>query len=53
MATTKGIAVCIGLNAVDPKHYQGWSGNLAACGQTQATWPTSPAARASRSPTPT
>jgi hypothetical protein len=31
MATTKGIAVCIGLNAVDPKHYQGWSGNLAAC----------------------
>src|SRR5262245_16013933 len=31
MATTKGIAVCIGLNAVDPTHYQGWSGDLAAC----------------------
>ena len=27
----KGIAVCIGLNSVDPGHYQGWSGPLAAC----------------------
>jgi hypothetical protein len=29
MAT--GIALTIGLNAVDPKHYAGWSGELAAC----------------------
>lgn len=27
----KGIAVCIGLNSVDPGHYQGWSGPLTAC----------------------
>jgi metacaspase-1 len=27
----KGIALTIGLNAVDPKHYQGWSGELNAC----------------------
>lgn len=27
----KGIAICIGLNAVDPGHYQGWSGPLVAC----------------------
>src|SRR5262245_4834993 len=27
----KGIALTIGLNAVDPKHYQGWSGKLNAC----------------------
>jgi metacaspase-1 len=27
----KGIALCIGLNAVDPNHYSGWSGNLNAC----------------------
>ena len=26
-----GIAITIGLNSVDPKHYQGWSGNLNAC----------------------
>ncbi|HUS74697.1 MAG TPA: caspase family protein [Methanothrix sp.] len=26
-----GIALTIGLNAVDPKHYAGWSGVLAAC----------------------
>jgi hypothetical protein len=26
-----GYAVCIGLNSVDPKHYQGWSGDLLAC----------------------
>ncbi len=26
-----GIALTIGLNAVDPKHYQGWSGELTAC----------------------
>lgn len=28
---SKGIAVCIGLNSVDPRHYQGWSGPLTAC----------------------
>nr|WP_248287319.1 caspase family protein [Massilia antarctica] len=28
---TKGIAVAIGLNGVDPVHYQGWSGPLLAC----------------------
>jgi metacaspase-1 len=27
----KGMALTIGLNAVDPKHYQGWSGELNAC----------------------
>ena len=27
----KGIAVTIGLNFVDPKHYQGWDGELEAC----------------------
>jgi len=27
----KGIALTIGLNAVDPKHYAGWSGELKAC----------------------
>jgi hypothetical protein len=27
----KGTAVTIGLNAVDPKHYGGWSGELNAC----------------------
>jgi metacaspase-1 len=27
----KGIALTIGLNAVDPKHYAGWSGELNAC----------------------
>jgi len=27
----KGISLHIGLNAVDPKHYQGWEGVLAAC----------------------
>ena len=26
-----GIALTIGLNAVDPKHYAGWSGELTAC----------------------
>jgi len=29
--TNTGIALTIGLNAVDPQHYAGWSGNLAAC----------------------
>jgi metacaspase-1 len=28
---TKGIALTIGLNAVDPVHYGGWSGDLVAC----------------------
>jgi hypothetical protein len=28
---SKGIALTIGLNAVDPKHYQGWAGALNAC----------------------
>jgi hypothetical protein len=27
----RGIALTIGLNAVDPQHYAGWSGDLAAC----------------------
>jgi hypothetical protein len=27
----KGRALTIGLNAVDPRHYQGWSGELHAC----------------------
>ncbi len=27
----KGIALTIGLNSVDPKHYAGWSGELNAC----------------------
>jgi metacaspase-1 len=27
----KGMALAIGLNAVDPKHYEGWSGKLNAC----------------------
>lgn len=27
----KGIAVNIGLNKVDPRHYEGWSGKLTAC----------------------
>jgi len=28
---SKGIALTIGLNSVDPKHYGGWSGDLNAC----------------------
>lgn len=27
----KGMSMHLGLNAVDPDHYQGWSGKLAAC----------------------
>jgi hypothetical protein len=27
----KGLALAIGLNSVDPKHYGGWSGDLNAC----------------------
>jgi hypothetical protein len=27
----KGLALALGLNAVDPKHYAGWSGELNAC----------------------
>ncbi|NWF57518.1 MAG: caspase family protein, partial [Syntrophaceae bacterium] len=27
----KGFALTIGLNAVNPKHYGGWSGELNAC----------------------
>uniref|UniRef100_A0A7V4LDP6 Caspase family protein n=1 Tax=Desulfobacca acetoxidans TaxID=60893 RepID=A0A7V4LDP6_9BACT len=27
----KGMALTIGLNAVDPRHYEGWSGELVAC----------------------
>ena len=27
----KGLALTIGLNSVDPKHYEGWSGELNAC----------------------
>lgn len=26
-----GVALIIGLNSVDPKHYSGWSGELNAC----------------------
>jgi hypothetical protein len=28
---TRGISLHIGLNSVDPRHYQGWSGDLTAC----------------------
>ncbi|MBI5016617.1 MAG: caspase family protein [Deltaproteobacteria bacterium] len=28
---SKGVAITVGLNSVDPKHYQGWSGKLNAC----------------------
>jgi len=31
MTLAKGLAVTLGLNAVDPKHYAGWSGELNAC----------------------
>src|SRR6185369_6331994 len=27
----KGMSLHVGLNSVDPKHYQGWSGDLQAC----------------------
>jgi hypothetical protein len=27
----KAVSVHVGLNAVDPKHYGGWSGDLVAC----------------------
>lgn len=27
----KGMSLHVGLNSVDPKHYQGWSGHLTAC----------------------
>ena len=27
----KGLSLHIGLNFVDPNHYQGWDGQLAAC----------------------
>src|SRR5436190_14083256 len=30
-AKAKGLSVHVGLNAVDPKHYEGWSGELMAC----------------------
>ncbi len=30
-ATNKALSLHIGLNLVDPKHYGGWSGPLAAC----------------------
>ena len=32
-AKAKGLSLHIGLNAVDPKHYDGWSGELFACEQ--------------------
>ena len=28
---SKGIAIALGLNAVNPQHYNGWSGVLNAC----------------------
>lgn len=31
MTGSKGVALTIGLNAVDPAHYAGWSGDLVAC----------------------
>jgi metacaspase-1 len=31
MATARGVSIHIGLNRVDPKHYEGWDGALAAC----------------------
>ena len=30
-AAPKGVALCIGLDALDPSHYGGWSGELWAC----------------------
>jgi len=30
-ANTQGYALCVGLNAVDPAHYDGWDGQLNAC----------------------
>ena len=30
-AKAKGLSVHVGLNSVDPKHYEGWSGELMAC----------------------
>jgi len=30
-ARTRGVSLHIGLNAVNPKHYGGWSGDLVAC----------------------
>src|SRR5204863_9997322 len=27
----KGMAICLGLNSVDPAHYAGWAGKLNAC----------------------
>jgi hypothetical protein len=29
--TSQAFALCVGVNSVDPKHYSGWSGPLAAC----------------------
>jgi hypothetical protein len=29
--SSKGVAINIGLNSVDPAHYSGWSGDLLAC----------------------
>lgn len=31
MIMAKGLSIHIGLNSVDPGHYQGWSGELTAC----------------------
>src|SRR6185369_18081194 len=33
LAKTKALSLHMGLNAVDPKHYAGWSGELFACEQ--------------------
>ena len=35
-SAVKGMALAIGLNAVDPTHYDGWSGELIACEQDAA-----------------
>ena len=37
----KGLALTIGLNAVDPRHYAGWSGRFTRARPTPTTWPTS------------
>jgi len=31
MSATRGVSLHVGLNRVDPKHYEGWTGALTAC----------------------
>ena len=42
-----GLSLNLGLNAVDPSAYAGWSGPLAACEFDANDMPPSPATRAS------